>query len=300
MRILLNADHLQTDALKLRAEGFSVQVAEDDQDAAQCARLYEYDLILTGPEALRRLRAARVTTPVIVISDSGDPVAAFTAGADDFMVLPVDPGELIARVRAVVRRSQGHADSIIQVGPIKVNTSAKLVSVDDKPVRLTRKEYEIVELMALRLGQTVTKEQVFGQLYGGPDEPEMKIIDVFICKIRFKLRAMGAGGHIQTVWGRGYRLMPEAGEDKQQKVGVTDSNVGSVLALLAKTPSVSRSRLWLAYELKIEPTSIWSALKNLRDKRWIEVHGRQNTAQWSITSAGIAENARRQHYAAAA
>lgn len=300
MKILLNVDHPQTDALRLRAEGFSVQVAEDTDDGNECARLYEYDLILTNLEALRRLRAARVTTPAIVISDVGGAVAAFTAGADDFMARPVDPDELIARVRAVVRRSQGHADAIIQVGPITVNTSKKQVCVNDKPVRLTLKEYGIVELMALRLGQTVSKEQIFGQLYGGPDEPEIKIIDVFVCKVRTKLRAMGAGGHIQTVWGRGYRLMPEAGQDKQQKVGVTESNVGRVLALLAKTPSVSRSRLWLACELEIEPTSIWSALKNLRDKRWIELQGVQNTAKWSITDEGIAENARRQHYAAAA
>jgi two-component system cell cycle response regulator CtrA len=97
--------------------------------------------------------------------------------------------------------------STIRTGDLVVDLETCIVSVDDKPVRLSRKEYNILELLSLRKGATVTKKMFLGYLYGGMDEPEMKIIDVFICHLRKKLaQATGGKLYIETVWGRGYRL----------------------------------------------------------------------------------------------
>jgi two-component system cell cycle response regulator CtrA len=314
MRILQVEDDratAQSVELMLKSEGFSVYTTDLGEEGADLANIYDYDLVLldiglpdiSGLDVLRRLRAARVRTPVMMLTGHSDIVtkkAAFAAGADDYLTKPFHKDELVARAHAIIRRSKGHAQAIIQAGPIAVNLDAKQVTVNGATLHLTGKEYQIVELMALRLEQTVSKENLLNHLYGGMDEPEIKIIDVFVCKVRSKLRRAGAGGHIQTVWGRGYRMMPEAGEDREQKKGVMASNIGRILGLLAKTPSVPRGRLWMAGQLEIEPNNIWSTLTNLRDKRWIERQGSQNNVTWSITPAGIAENARRQAYATAA
>ena len=113
----------------------------------------------------------------------------------------------MARIHAVVRRSQGHAQSVIKTGSITVNLDTKTVEVAGARVHLTGKEYQTLELLALRKGTTMTKEMILNHLYGGMDEPEAKIIDVFICKLRKKLAAAANGEHhIETVWGRGYAL----------------------------------------------------------------------------------------------
>lgn len=123
------------------------------------------------------------------------------------MTKPFDTGELVARCQAIVRRAKGHAQAIVRVGRLEVNLDARTVSVDGAPLHLTGKEYGILELLALRKGSTLTKEQFLNHLYGGIDEPELKIIDVFICKLRKKLtQATGGINYIETVWGRGYVL----------------------------------------------------------------------------------------------
>lgn len=297
MRILL-IDTAASMKPLLTAEGFNVTVAEDGEDGIECARMYDYDLILLDVASLRRVRMAGVATPAIVLADDPSPtavVAAFGAGADDYMVRPVQVGELVARAGAVIRRSQGHAEALITAGPIVVNVDAKHVSVGGKDAGLTGKEYVMVEMMALRLGQTVTKAQFMDHLYGGrdADEPEIKIIDVFVCKIRTKLRRLGGGGHIQTVWGAGYRMSPVASEDSQPRKGTTASISGRVLALLALTPKVARSRVWVSENLGVQPAPTYSGMKLLHEKQWVERQGHRETASWSITPAGIAENARR-------
>jgi two-component system cell cycle response regulator CtrA len=113
----------------------------------------------------------------------------------------------VARIHAIVRRSKGHSQSVIRTGKLAVNLDAKTVEVDGARVYLTGKEYAILELLSLRKGTTLTKDMFLNHLYGGMDEPELKIIDVFICKLRKKLSLACGGLHyIETVWGRGYVL----------------------------------------------------------------------------------------------
>lgn len=202
----------------LRAEGMVVDTTALGEDGIEIGKLYDYDIILLdlmlpdmdGYEVLRRLRAGRIETPVLILSGLTEPdkkVKGLGYGADDYVTKPFDRGELVARIQAIVRRSQGHSQSIIRTGKLTVNLDARAVEVDSQPLHLTGKEYGIIELLSLRKGQTLTKEQFLNHLYGGIDEPELKIIDVFICKLRKKLaQATGGDSYIETVWGRGYAL----------------------------------------------------------------------------------------------
>jgi two-component system cell cycle response regulator CtrA len=130
------------------------------------------------------------------------------------MTKPFHKDELVARIHAIVRRSKGHAQSVINTGDLSVNLDTKTVEVQNARVHLTGKEYQMLELLSLRKGTTLTKEMFLNHLYGGMDEPELKIIDVFICKLRKKLSvATGGKNYIETVWGRGYVLRePDEGE----------------------------------------------------------------------------------------
>jgi two-component system, cell cycle response regulator CtrA len=123
------------------------------------------------------------------------------------MTKPFHKDELVARIHAIVRRSQGHAQSVVQTGDLTVNLDQKTVEIDGARVHLTGKEYQMLELLCLRKGTTLTKEMFLNQLYGGMDEPEIKIIDVFMCKLRKKLANASDGkDYVETVWGRGYVL----------------------------------------------------------------------------------------------
>ena len=136
-----------------------------------------------------------------------DKVRGLGFGADDYMTKPFHKDELVARIHAIVRRSKGHAQSVINTGDLTVNLDAKTVEVNKQRVHLTGKEYAMLELLSLRKGTTLTKEMFLNHLYGGMDEPELKIIDVFICKLRKKLATATEGkNYIETVWGRGYVL----------------------------------------------------------------------------------------------
>ena len=188
------------------------------EDGVDLAKLYDYDLILldlnlpdmSGHDVLRQLRLARIETPILILSGSDDTdskIKGFGFGADDYMTKPFHREELVARIHAIIRRSKGHSQSVIRTGKVAVNLDAKTVDVEGKSVHLTGKEYQMLELLSLRKGTTLTKEMFLNHLYGGMDEPELKIIDVFICKLRKKLaEATGGSNYIETVWGRGYVL----------------------------------------------------------------------------------------------
>lgn len=221
MRVLIVEDDPMTSKsleLALRAEGMVVDATSMGEDGLEIGKLYDYDIILLdlllpdmdGYEVLRRLRASRIETPVLILSglsEADKKVKGLGFGADDYLTKPFDRAELIARIQAIVRRSKGHAQSIIRTGRLSVNLDKRNVEVDSDPLHLTGKEYGILELLSLRKGQTLTKEQFLNHLYGGIDEPELKIIDVFICKLRKKLaNATGGANYIETVWGRGYVL----------------------------------------------------------------------------------------------
>lgn len=221
MRVLLVEDDSalsRTVEAMLKAEQAVVDTTDMGEDALEIAKLYDYDAILLdlmlpdigGQEVIRRLRDARVKTPILVLSGLGqveERLKALDAGADDYLVKPFDRRELMSRLRAVVRRSAGQASGVIHLGRMVVNTDMKSVEVDGRNLHLSVKEYGILELLVRRRGQTVTKEMFLNDLYGGMDEPEVKIIDVFMCKVRKKLdAALGNKDHIETVWGRGYTL----------------------------------------------------------------------------------------------
>jgi len=187
--------------------------------------LGEEGIDMTGHDVLRQLRLARIETPILILSgadDTDSKIKGFGFGADDYLTKPFHREELVARIHAIIRRSKGHSQSVIRTGLINVNLDAKTVDVASKAVHLTGKEYQMLELLSLRKGTTLTKEMFLNHLYGGMDEPELKIIDVFICKLRKKLNeATGGQSYIETVWGRGYVLRdPEPSEMDQERLAV--------------------------------------------------------------------------------
>ena len=221
MRVLLVEDDPTTSKsieMMLSHANLNVYSTDLGEEGIDLAKLYDYDLILldlnlpdmNGHDVLRQLRLARVDTPILILSgadDTENKIKGFGFGADDYLTKPFHRDELVARIHAIIRRSKGHSQSIIRTGRINVNLDAKTVDVEGGPVHLTGKEYQMLELLSLRKGTTLTKEMFLNHLYGGMDEPELKIIDVFICKLRKKLsEATGGDNHIETIWGRGYVL----------------------------------------------------------------------------------------------
>ncbi|WP_425098347.1 response regulator transcription factor CtrA [Tropicibacter sp. S64] len=237
MRILLVEDDPTTSKsieLMLSHANLNVYATDLGEEGIDLAKLYDYDLILldlnlpdiNGHEVLRQLRVARVETPILILSgddDTQSKIKGFGFGADDYMTKPFHRDELIARIHAIIRRSKGHSQSVIRTGKISVNLDAKTVEVGGKSVHLTGKEYQMLELLSLRKGTTLTKEMFLNHLYGGMDEPELKIIDVFICKLRKKLsEATGDDNYIETVWGRGYVLRdPEPSQDEPKRLAAS-------------------------------------------------------------------------------
>jgi two-component system cell cycle response regulator CtrA len=214
MRVLLIEDDsatAQSIELMLKSESFNVYTTDLGEEGVDLGKLYDYDIILldlnlpdmSGYEVLRTLRLSKVKTPILILSGMAgieDKVRGLGFGADDYMTKPFHKDELVARIHAIVRRSKGHAQSVIMTGELIVH--------------LTGKEYQMLELLSLRKGTTLTKEMFLNHLYGGMDEPELKIIDVFICKLRKKLaNAAGGANYIETVWGRGYVLREPDGAE---------------------------------------------------------------------------------------
>ena len=240
MRILLIEDDLVAArgiSLMLKSSGAVVDHADTGEEGLELARHYDYDIVvldlmlpdIEGFEVVRRMRVSRNDTPVLILSGLSRPqakVKGLGLGADDFITKPFDKAELLARMQAIVRRSKGFSQPSLRVGPLLLNLDSHEVAVDGQPVHLTGKEYAILELLVLRKGMVLTKEAFLNHLYGGMDEPEMKIIDVFICKLRKKLAMAGADNLIGTVWGRGYMIR----EPSANHVGVSSESVSQLTA----------------------------------------------------------------------
>ena len=234
MRVLLVEDDPTTSQsleMMLTSAGMVVDATDLGEDGLEIAKLYDYDIILLdlmlpdidGFEVLRRLRDSRIQTPVLILSgltEAETKVKGLGSGADDYLTKPFNREELLARIQAIVRRSKGHSQSVIDTGKLSVNLDTRTVEVGGQTIHLTGKEYGILELLSLRKGTTLTKEMFLNHLYGGMDEPELKIIDVFICKLRKKLSAAtGGANYIETVWGRGYVLRDPNGRAGQTEAG---------------------------------------------------------------------------------
>jgi two-component system cell cycle response regulator CtrA len=207
MRVLLIEDDsavAQSIELMLKSESFNVYTTDLGEEGVDLGKLYDYDIILldlnlpdmSGYDVLKQLRVSKIKTPILILSGLAgieDKVKGLGVGADDYMTKPFHKDELVARIHAT--------------GDLVVNLDTKTVEVGGQRVHLTGKEYQMLELLSLRKGTTLTKEMFLNHLYGGMDEPELKIIDVFICKLRKKLANASEGRNfIETVWGRGYVL----------------------------------------------------------------------------------------------
>ena len=228
MRVLLIEDDgatAQSIELMLKSESFNVYTTDLGEEGLDLGKLYDYDIILldlnlpdmSGFEVLRSLRVSKVKTPILIISGLAgieNKVKGLGFGADDYMTKPFHKNEVVARIHAIVRRSKGHVQSVIQTGDLVVNLDTKTIEVSGQHVHLTRKEYQMLELLSLRKGTTLTKEVFLNHLYGGMDEPTQKVIDVFMCKLRRKLAEASNGkNYIETIWGRGYVLRDVASEE---------------------------------------------------------------------------------------
>jgi two-component system cell cycle response regulator CtrA len=220
--LLVEDDPLLADMLTqtLEAAGYTVYLTGFGEDALDLARAYRFDSILLdlslpdipGQTVLKRLRLGQSDTPIIILSGESSlsvKLEGFDEGADDYVVKPFHADELLARVAAVIRRARASAPTELALGELRLDLVTRRALVEDRLIGLTGKEYQCLEFLALRRGTTVTKEMFLAHLYGGQDEPEMKIIDVFICKLRRKLADAGCPPLIETVWGRGYTIASE-------------------------------------------------------------------------------------------
>ncbi len=220
MRVLL-ADQDFSTGRGIRAmllqSGFTVATIEEMDDVPSYARYEDFDVIvMVTPRQARdpyamvaAVRRAGITAPIMLVGagQSLDVVRGLNAGADELVGMPVEGAELVARCRALARRSRGFARRELNVGALTLDLEAREARVFGRPVNLTGKEFAVLELLTLRRRQVVRKDAMLSQLYSIDEtEPDQKIIDVFICKLRKKLAAAGAAGLISTVWGAGYRL----------------------------------------------------------------------------------------------
>ncbi|MBU6497164.1 MAG: response regulator transcription factor [Rhodospirillales bacterium] len=228
MRVLLVEDDVAVSRsiqLMLAARGAVVDKTVTGEEAVDLVKHYEYDIVILdimlpdtdGYEVIRRIRNSKLDVPIMVISGMNRmpaKIKAFSIGADEYITKPFDKEEFISRILAVTRRWKGFSQAKIIINNIELNTENKEMYVDGKKIHLTGKEYMIMELLMLKKNTIISKEIFLNHLYGGVDEPEMKIIDVFICKLRKKLKTANVENIIGTVWGRGYTIRESVNHER--------------------------------------------------------------------------------------
>lgn len=308
MRVLIASSDItaaQSMELMLKSEGIQTYVTDFGEEVIDLVTIYEYDVVLldrvddrSRSEICTSIRRAKAKVGVIGMGRDPsvmDVATLLNGGADDFVRLPVHKDELVARVRAIGRRTAGHVSNVITAGPIRVDLDRKRVYVDDEEVHMTGKEYQMIEFLALRKGQTITKESFLSALYDDRDEPEIKIIDVFICKLRKKLTAKGHPDYIDTVWGRGYVLRdvprPESTQHLSSKV-VRDNPLHSTSAKILMILAEHGSGLLagtLALKADVETFGIHARIAyHLRRENVEKAGGNPRETRYAITVKGIA------------
>lgn len=309
MRVLIvsaNADTAQHLDLMIRSEGMNAYATHDGEEAVDLAGLYDYDVVVIDRrvdmsnqmDVLKQIRRSKIAVSIICAGHSpraGEAASLLNAGADDYIGLPCDRDEFLARTRAVARRSKGHVSNVITAGPITVDLDRKQVFLDGAAVHMTGKEYQMAEVLALRKNQTVAKESFLSSLYGGMDEPELKIIDVFICKLRKKLTSRGHPDYIDTVWGRGYVLRDEprslAAAPHGTREVVKDNPLSSVSAqILIVMAEAGRDLLagTLALKVNVEAHSVHARIAyHLKKGFVVRAGGAVKETRYEITPAGV-------------
>lgn len=226
MRILIieDEDRLREQLqARLKQDGHVVDAAADGEEGLYAAREFPVDIAivdiglpkLSGIEVIRKLRAEGRAYPVLILTARGrwqDKVEGLEAGADDYLVKPFEVEELIARLRALVRRAAGWSQSQLQCGPIRLDTTAQTVQVDDRPVELTSYEYRVLEYLMLHTGEVVSKTDLTEHLYAEDDDRDSNVIEVFVGRLRKKLDPDNGLRPIETLRGRGYRFTLARGE----------------------------------------------------------------------------------------
>ena len=229
MRLLLAEDTValaRSIAQGLTEEGFTVDVVHDGEEALHLASEITFDgLILDrmlpsmdGLTVLRTLRRRGKRTPVLLLTALGevhDRVDGLDAGADDYLVKPFAFAELLARVRALLRRGYGQPSNVLRVGKLELDLAARSASVAGRPLELTAREFAVLELFALKPGATWSRTQLAERLYNEDAERDSNVIDVFVARLRKKLEAAGLPGSemIRTLRGAGYRFDPPAEDE---------------------------------------------------------------------------------------
>ncbi len=235
--LLIEDDFAAASAVQavLHAEGDKCDATQSGQRGVELALSGDYQAIildlllpdLDGIGVLEQLRAANIKTPVLMLSGVGDvarKIACFRAGADDYLVKPFESAELLARLSAIVRRGNASHSQKIRVGRLSVDIEENVAKVDEEPLALTNKEFSVLKFIATRRGRAVSKSSIYEHLYPNSEAVRAKIIDVFICKIRSKLKAATGGeDYVQTVWGRGYTLRKEESDIDESSATVTET-----------------------------------------------------------------------------
>jgi two-component system, cell cycle response regulator CtrA len=247
MRVLSvegNIRHANALSAYLKSEGLVVEPVDTGADALDLLRHYEFDLVLLslslpdmdGSTLITRIRAAGQHTPILALTDVSDArsrLKALAAGGDDVVERNIDRAELLARMRAIFRRSRCYSRATIQIGALTLNIDQQEATANGCRIALTAKEFAILQVLMLRKNMILTKEMILSQLYGGMDEPEIKIIDVFICKIRSKLAKAGLRDVIGTVWGRGYTVRDQRRDDEPSPLVTSPAEPGRLAPVLA-------------------------------------------------------------------
>lgn len=230
MRILLVEDEAplrETLAARLKRDGYAVDMAVDGEDGLFQGREVPFDLAiidlglpkLSGMELVKALREAGQRFPILILtarSSWQDKVEALKYGADDYLVKPFHVEELLARINALVRRASGWSKPQLRCGPVLLDTTAQMVTVDGKPADLTSYEYKVLEYLMLHAGELVSKADLTEHIYQQDFDRDSNVLEVFIGRLRRKLDADGSLKPIETVRGRGYRFAiprSEADED---------------------------------------------------------------------------------------